>query len=515
MELLLFVAGWYGLGLVGGAIALAWWWWHGLAITVDEIRFNALWAVLGPIVLMGAIALLLLEVPKAAYRRLALTRAPHRLRRRARPHRGPPQVSSTHTEEHLAECVAAYLANGRNKQAAADATGMTRHAMRRRLFAAAEQGMLGTEPVLPGYRISQVSTGPNGTFVQQRPERGPQYQPIEGMALKGRTTWTDADGRVTQQVHMERADRTPIDWAAQLQEAFKDYEPKGYPLPAPDLAPIPSGRRLTLTPLADLHVGLKAWAGETGTNWDLNIAERVISEAIDDLVGRTPPSKRAIVLGGGDLLHSDNNENKTARSGNVLDVDGRYDKCLDVAERLVVRTIDAHLLRHESVTVRILKGNHDEHAAVAVSHFLKGHYRNEPRVTVDTDASLFFWYRFGRVMLGATHGHEAKIRDMPAIMAHRRAEDWGATKFRYIHGFHLHHSAKFATEGGGCISEVHQTPTPQDAWHYGSGFLSGRSLQSITYDAFLGEVGRTRVAIVDGEVPEAANDNEPQMRRAG
>jgi len=30
--------------------------------------------------------------------------------------------------------------------------------------------------------------------------------------------------------------------------------------------------------------------------------------------------------------------------------------------------------------VRILKGNHDEHAAVAVSYFLLAWYRNEPRV---------------------------------------------------------------------------------------------------------------------------------------
>ena len=59
---------------------------------------------------------------------------------------------------------------------------------------------------------------------------------------------------------------------------------------------------------------------------------------------------------------------------------------------------------HKRVRVRILKGNHDEHAAVAVAYFLLGYYRNEPRVTVDVDPSLFWWHRFGRVLLGATHG---------------------------------------------------------------------------------------------------------------
>ncbi len=408
------------------------------------------------------------------------------------------------TEEVVARTVEVRLRHNSNVEAARE-LGVDEKTVRRHMALAAERGLLPLDPVMPGFAIKSVASKKDGAWVKQVREHGEAYVTPDGHAVKGESALVDADGRVIQKWVKTKAEREPTDWAAQLQEAFKDYEPKGYPLPRPDKT---HGRLLTLTPLADWHIGLRAWAGETGTNWDLAIAERVIAAAMDDLVARSPASKYAIVLGGGDLLHSDNNENKTARSGNVLDVDGRYDKCLDVAERLVARTIDAHLLRHEQVVVRILKGNHDEHSSVAIAHFLKGHYRNEPRVTVDTDASLFFWHRFGRVLLGATHGHEAKIKDMPSIMAHRRAEDWGATRFRYIHGFHLHHSAKYATEGGGCISEVHQTPTPQDAWHYGSGFLSGRSLQSITYDAFLGEVGRVRVAVLDAE-PVAANDNEP------
>ena len=84
-----------------------------------------------------------------------------------------------------------------------------------------------------------------------------------------------------------------------------------------------------------------------------------------------------MVLGGGDLIHSDTNDNKTARSGNALQVDGRYDKVIGAACRLVARTIDAALHTHNRVRVRILKGNHDEHAAVAVAYYLLGWYRNE------------------------------------------------------------------------------------------------------------------------------------------
>jgi hypothetical protein len=47
------------------------------------------------------------------------------------------------------------------------------------------------------------------------------------------------------------------------------------------------------------------------------------------------------------------------------------------------------------------------------------------------------------------------------------------------------------------ICEIHQAPIPQDAWHFASGFLSGRSMQAITYHAKFGEIGRVRTAIMD------------------
>ena len=181
----------------------------------------------------------------------------------------------------------------------------------------------------------------------------------------------------------------------------------------------------------------------------------------------------------------------------MLQVDGRYSKCLGVVCRMFVHMAYAALEKHETVEVRILQGNHDEHSSIALGYFLLAWFRDEPRVTVDVDPSLFWWRRFGKVMLGATHGHMAKPSQMAEIMAHRRAEDWGATKYRFAHTFHVHHSSKLVTEGGGVITETHQTPIPQDAYHFGSGYLSGRSLCAITYDPQFGEVARSRVVIQD------------------
>ena len=408
------------------------------------------------------------------------------------------------TDEELSAAVEAHRQAG-GVRAAARHIGCTRAGMQRRLKRAAERGLMGFSPVLPGYAVKSVaSRSEDGAWVKQTKAPGEVFTVSPGQVVKGVSALVDPEGReVLKWVKTGTGAADPAAIVEILRHAFDDMEGAAEPAPSPSIA---ADDILTLTPCNDWHVGMFAWGRETGENWDLKIAEAVIGRGIEDLVERSPASGVAVVLGGGDLLHADNKDNQTARSGNVLDVDGRYAKVMNVAQRLMVKTIDAHLRRHARVIVRVLKGNHDEHSAIAIAYYLAAWYRNEPRVVVDTDPSDFWWHRFGKVLFGSTHGHTVKITDMPSIMAHRRAEDWGATKFRYVHGFHLHHSAKFATEGRGVISEVHQAPIPQDAWHFGSGFLSGRSLQSITYHRDFGEVSRTRVAILD-----AANDNSPKL----
>jgi len=391
----------------------------------------------------------------------------------------------------------AYRADGCKALAAtAERLDMPLATYKSRIKVAAARGLLlDHKPAMPGFRVSQVTDSPNGQYIQQKPEYGEQFAIPEGHIVKGVSALLDPDGReIVKWVKTKEAQLDPLAVCEWLKGAFVDYSHAAAPVAAPASV---SDDLLTLFPANDWHVGMYAWRKEVGSDWDLKLAETTIGGAVDDVILRSPASRHCVVLGGGDLLHADNSENKTAKSGNALQVDGRYQKVISVATRLMVRTVDAALAVHDHVTVRILPGNHDEHSAVAIAYFLLAWYRNEPRVTVDVDPSLFWWFRFGSVLLGATHGHTVKIAQMPGIMAARRPEDWGATKFRYVHGFHLHHSAKIATEGNGVICETHQAPIPQDAWHYGSGFLSGRSLQAITYHKGFGEVGRVRAAILD------------------
>jgi hypothetical protein len=294
--------------------------------------------------------------------------------------------------------------------------------VQRRLKEASIRGLFGFKPpVLPGFQVKQITNTPAGDFIKTQPAPSKPFKVAKGLAVTGVSALLDEDGNVKQEWGLTRKGaQNVVDWAKVFKKAFRKYNGQATPVLAP-----PKGRDdlLTLIPCNDWHINMMCWAREVGEHWDINIAERTIGAAINEVILRSAGAGTAIILGGGDLMHNDDNTNRTAKSHNVLDCDGRFQKGLEAAQRLKVLTIDTALHHHDNIIVRVLQGNHDEYSSVAISHFLSAWYRNEPRVTVDLDASLFWWYRFGRVLLGATHGHTVKLSKMPSIMAHRRAED--------------------------------------------------------------------------------------------
>lgn len=394
--------------------------------------------------------------------------------------------------DELAQQAALLFLKYRDKQRAADELGIPRTTFRSRLDRAAKRGLLGPVEALPGFHIKSVATKHGDSWVKQTHEPGEEFAVPDGHIVKGVSALLDGDERVIQKwVKTKEGERTPEQLAAIVKAMFEGWEPAAPTIPPPDGC---LASQLTLFPLPDLHLGLYAWQGDAGGNWDLGKAVDRYTTAMAQVSACSPPSATAVVLGGGDYLHANTNEFRT-QSGNVLDGDGRTDKVIDEAIRLAVFQIDLALRKHETVIVRFLKGNHDEYASIAIVHALAAWYRNEPRVTVDKDPSLFWWYRFGEVLLGASHGHTVKISDMPLIMANRVPKDWGETKHRFVHMFHVHHKTQHIFEGGGVIAESHQSPVVQDSYHHGKGYISGRSMQSVTYHMSRGEIVRNRVAL--------------------
>jgi hypothetical protein len=135
--------------------------------------------------------------------------------------------------EELRRRADAYKEHGTLKKAAA-ALGVKKSALSESLRRAAEAGLLGTEPVLPGFRISKISNTPSGTFIQQTQERGEKFAVPTGHVVKGVSALVDAEGRVIQQWQKTAVDA--VERAAAMRaavEAFKEDLPRAEPVARP------------------------------------------------------------------------------------------------------------------------------------------------------------------------------------------------------------------------------------------------------------------------------------------
>lgn len=260
---------------------------------------------------------------------------------------------------------------------------------------------------------------------------------------------------------------------------------------------------LATYPMGDPHVGLYCWAEETGSDFNLDICTQNIQKAMAQTVDNAPNAERALFVLLGDTFHSDNQSNRTARSGNALDVDTRWAKVLREAIRTFRWCIDELLSKHAQVDVIVAIGNHDDHSSVMLAIALQLAYENEPRVCVHDTVSKFHYYRFGKCLFGVTHGDTAKPKDLPLIMANDRPEDWGAALYRHWMTGHVHHESH--KDFTACSVETFRVLAPGDAWHVGAGYRASRDMRCDVWHRDFGLVTRHITGI---NLIEAMEDKE-------
>ena len=245
---------------------------------------------------------------------------------------------------------------------------------------------------------------------------------------------------------------------------------------------------MAVYPIGDAHIGMRAWDEECGQNWDLKIAEQTQCSAMAALVDGAPASETATIVNLGDWFHYDNIEGVTSRSGNVLDVDGRYAKMVWVGMQVMIQSIDSALKKHKTVRVINLIGNHDDTGAIWLSTALNHMYAKEKRVTVDTTPASFNYFRHGKVLVGCHHGHSCKMEKLPAVMAADRPKDWGETEYRYWYMGHVHHQN--VKEFPGVTCESFNTLAAADAYAVNHGYRSQQNMKCIVLHDLYGEVAR-------------------------
>jgi len=311
----------------------------------------------------------------------------------------------------------------------------------------------------------------------------------QGYRVKGVSTLVDADGETKAQwIKTTREDDGRKDWLEAIREmcaGVPPIEPIAWTTPS-------DADLLSVYPVGDPHVGLKAWHEDSGENFDLKIAERNLVAAFEKLIEVAPPSHEALIVFIGDNTHSDGQSNTTTK-GTRVDVDDRTIKMMRTVVSVARRAIDLALGKHARVTMIVERGNHDELLSAMLALALGLLYENEPRVTIDQSPEMFHWFRFGANLIGTHHGDKAKPMDLLGVMAVDRQRDWGETTHRRFYCGHLHH--QITKEVPGVVIDYLPTLAASDAWHRAMGYRSSRAMYMDVFDRLDGHVDRHIIGI--------------------
>lgn len=274
--------------------------------------------------------------------------------------------------------------------------------------------------------------------------------------------------------------------AALVHDTLKSFKP-----PTPLKTPLRGNADfLTLWPLPDLHMGLRSWAPETGKDWEIGIAGKCYKRALQSLGSTLPKSKKALILGIGDLLHSDHYHAGTSNQNthHVVDVDGRYPKMFMEAAEIVIYAASIARQTADEVEIVILRGNHDEASTIGIELALHYYFRNDKKVKVTLNPAKHYCGEWGKCMIFGTHGDTLKFPKIAGYASASHSEAWGRTKHRF--GFSGHFHNERVQEQPGMIVEILQSPSAPDAWTTEMGFCSGRSMQARILSKERGEIAR-------------------------
>ena len=399
-------------------------------------------------------------------------------------------------------------------KAAAAELGVSDWTVGHHMRQAAERGLLGTRPVLPGFRLSKATavTDANGNitkeFVQQKAGEAEPYEMPEGFTLKRDSAYLDGEGRrVGGWKISEPAKEQQLAAMRAAVEAMKEELPRAPALPGPEFADDDLLNQYIVT---DSHFGMLSWREETGSDYDLRIAEQLLLDWFAHAIATSPNAHTAVLAQLGDLMHHDSLDSVTPASAHVLDADSRLQKVIRVVIRTVRRIIDMLLQKHRHVHIVMASGNHDPASSAWLREMLAAMYEGEPRITVDNSPMLYYAYEWGKTALFYHHGHKRGVANVDATLAGIFRELYGRSSHAYAHIGHLHSDE--GRKGALMYVERHETLAAPDAYAAGGGWQSGRSAKVITYHRAGGEVWRAtaRPEMVAG----AANDNEAREAAA-
>ena len=231
-------------------------------------------------------------------------------------------------------------------------------------------------------------------------------------------------------------------------------------------------------PLCDPHVGKFASVVDIGTPCNFSVIEKRIMQSVADLKQDVEhlPIEKVLFVFGNDYFHYDY-DRKTAH-GTPQDTDMKIKQMYLKGIEILIKVID-QLSEIADVDVMWVPGNHDATIGFYALRELMSWYRRDESVNVIEDYTARKYYKFGKNLIGYSHGSEEGKRIFN-LMQEEAAKDWGNTTWHEWHLGHLH--SESLTEVQGLFVRRISSLTPPDEWHNISGYGSKEKAQAFIWD---------------------------------
>ena len=263
---------------------------------------------------------------------------------------------------------------------------------------------------------------------------------------------------------------------------------------------IPKDGCLLVVDLPDIHFGKLAWAEESGTDFDIKIAETDAWRIVNSLIAQSQPYHiDKILYPVGNDFFNVNNSTETTIHGTPQQEDTRWKKTFRRGRLLQQKIIDL-LSTIAPVDIIVIRGNHDYERTFYLGDSLECWYHNNPNVKVDNTASTRKYYSYGKNLLGYAHGANEKIAKLPMLMPVEKPDLWAKSLFREWHLGDKHHKVTIpppiVDEKQGVVIRILRSLTATDTWHFENGFVGAlRAGQAFVYDKEKGNIAEFTASI--------------------
>lgn len=286
-----------------------------------------------------------------------------------------------------------------------------------------------------------------------------------------------------------------------IQDLLKDLRDQPLKFPAVPKRKKMRDPHLLEISLYDAHFGKLCWGEETGTDYDLKIAESDYLAAVDDLLVLVDgyDIERVVLPVGNDFFQVNNWLGTTARGTQVDSTDDRFQKVFRCGARAIQHAV-MRCREFASVEMPWIPGNHDPETSWYLTEYLSAVFAGDDRVRISNGPLHRKYMQYGTTLLGYAHGDTPKIERLPSLMASDVPQAWAASTWRAWRCGHLHAKKKieFVTTGdtfAGVRIDILPSISGTDKWHYDHGFIRNpRAAEAWLWSRKRGYTGQFSVA---------------------